>query len=114
MKTFENKELGVKFALNDPLTLHDYEEWVQAKTAAGLAGATSNLATWWIAAGPLVRDWQCELVPEEMLVRDVAELSTERFAEMSQQLAGVKLAVIAWVGQTVNTAMVAVTLIPKN
>ena len=114
MKKYENEGLGVSFELNDPITLGDYEEWVQAKTAAMMAGATSNLAAWWIAAGPLVQNWQCESVPETLLVRDVAELSDEVFARMARELAGPELAIIAWVGQTVNGAMNAVTLVPKN
>ena len=60
-KTYENEALGVSFSLPETVTLR--QQLMFRSRLLDVEDDSAHLR-WWIAALPLIEDWQCEAIPD--------------------------------------------------
>jgi hypothetical protein len=96
----KNDELKVSFALPAPFYLSDIEKWEEGRAQAIRDGAITVVSLRWLAARAIIKDWECETLPDLNL--EAKEISDEQ------------LRVIAWVGLQVENFVLDLTRIPKN
>lgn len=101
---FKNEKLGCKFSLPEPLRMRHVEAYEEARDQARVNGAQFSPSTNWIGAVALIRDWECEALP------DPKKLTSEDLDETH----GKVLRIVMWVGGQVATHVMGELFIPKN
>lgn len=93
MKTYTNEELGVSFALAEEFT---NREMLNLRSRIFEAGEESDsfAIRYWIAAIPLLNDWECKAIP------DPASFDLDAFGSWNTAN------IVGWVANTVAAGQV--------
>lgn len=98
MAQFENETLGARFTVPDAITVRQQLAYFSARQAG--AGA-DTFETHWRAAIPLLKDWQCEWLPDPAV--DLGSLTDPRAAKA-----------ILWATARVASHLATLEAVPKN
>lgn len=99
MAEYKHPSLPVKFSLPDKLTVRDQLAYY---SAVGDAFGEPTWIRYWRGASELVRDWECELIP------NIKELDID--AETNPDIATIAI----WVGKQVVGILTEMESVPKN
>ena len=101
---FYNEALGCRFTLPEPFRLRHVEQYEAGRDKAKAAGAQFMPSVNWIGAMEIIEDWECEGLPDP---RGLSPADLE-------DVHGVALQIVMWVGSQVNVYVLAKLYIPKN
>ena len=99
MAHYADERLGVSFDIADRFTVREQLAF-RSKIAAG--AGESSYVRYWLAAGPVMREWACELIPDPAAL-DLDATDDGRVADIVQ-----------WTANTVAGHMSSLETPPKN
>jgi hypothetical protein len=99
MKEYENAELGVSFSLPVSLTVR---EQLAFRERVFVTASEDLYSRYWAGAVPLLKDWECEDIPDPAAV----DLDVETRVQITD--------IVNWVSNTVALHMTELEDVPKN
>lgn len=96
---FINTDFGVSFSLPERVTVRQQLGYI---SEAGLARGRDLFERYWYGARNLVQNWQCELIPDPMIL-DLDKATDPKIAM-----------IVTWVGIEVKGYMDRLDTLPKN
>ena len=99
MAHYENEELGVSFSLPERFTVR---ENLNFRGHLGRVASDSAFIRYWVAALPIIEDWQCALIPDPAAL----DMDTETDARIAD--------IVQWTANSVAGHMLALVAPEKN
>lgn len=96
---YENKALGISFEVPERFTVR---EQLAFRAAVASSAGESSYVRYWMAAQSVIKEWECELVPD-MATLDLDAAEDSRVAD-----------VVQWTANTVAGHMLTLETPPKN
>lgn len=99
MTHYENEGLGVSFSLPERFTVR---ENLSFREHLGRVASDSAFIRYWVAALPIIKDWQCALIPDPAAL----DMDTETDAHIAD--------IVQWTANSVAGHMMALVAPEKN
>ena len=102
MKQYANDDLGVSFALKEEFTVREMLNFRSRIWNVEVEEGDGFNIRYWMAARPLIQDWECEAIPDPMAF-DLDSAGSWRLAN-----------IVGWVSDTVAAHIAELDDVPKN